>query len=197
MHATKDQVCTQLIWFFLLLFFLLGDITFQQNYAFLIVLEDLHIPVFMTSFFQYLPSINKDNHRDSVVTIKSVFLIRVSPTAFYTLMFKSLTFTNLYNFNEISRSMLVMKSPVSTLFFNFDQASVYLKPIAFMSSTFNESANSIVKTCCFLAILVRLKIPLKTLDMSDQVFSLESFFISPNVSGKCLPQSIWKGLNEA
>ena len=138
MQASKDQVHTQLIWFVLVIFFYLGDITCQWTIPLLIVLEDVHIPVFMTSFFQYLPSINKDSYPDSVVTIKSVSLIRVSSTALYTLMFKTLTFTNLYNFHEISRSMLVMKSLVSTTFFNFDQASVYLKPIAFMSSTFNE-----------------------------------------------------------
>ena len=53
-------------------------------------------------------------------------------------MFKTLTFTNLYNLHETSRSMLVMKSLISTTFFNFHQVSVYLKPIAFISSTFNE-----------------------------------------------------------
>ena len=42
----------------------LGDITFQWNYAFLIVLEDADIPLSMTTFFQNLLSINKDSYPD-------------------------------------------------------------------------------------------------------------------------------------
>ena len=42
----------------------LGDITFQWNYAFLIVLEDVHIPLSMTTFFQNLLSINEDSYPD-------------------------------------------------------------------------------------------------------------------------------------
>ena len=42
----------------------LGDITFQWNYAFLIVLEDADIPLSMTTFFQNLLSINEDSYPD-------------------------------------------------------------------------------------------------------------------------------------
>ena len=64
-HASKDYVHTQLSCSFLILsFFNLGDITFQWNYAFLIVLEDVHIPVFMATFFQNLLSIIEDSYPD-------------------------------------------------------------------------------------------------------------------------------------
>ena len=42
----------------------LGDITFQWNYAFLIVLEDVDIPLSMTTFFQNLLSINEGSYPD-------------------------------------------------------------------------------------------------------------------------------------
>ena len=41
----------------------LGDITFQWNYAFLIVL-DVNIPLSMTTFFQNLLSINEATYPD-------------------------------------------------------------------------------------------------------------------------------------
>ena len=53
----------------------LGDIIFQWNYAFLIVFEDVDIPLSMTTFFQNLQSIKEDSYPDSVVTIKSVYFI--------------------------------------------------------------------------------------------------------------------------
>ena len=59
----------------------LGDITFQWNYAFLIVLEDVHIPLSMTTFFQNLLSINEDSYPHWVVTIKSVYFISFSSSA--------------------------------------------------------------------------------------------------------------------
>ena len=124
-HASKDYVHTQLSCsFFILSFFHLGDITFEWNYAFLIVLEDVHIPVSMATFFQDLLSIIEDSYPDRVVTIKSVSFIWVSFSALYLLMFKTLRFTNLYYVNEISISMLVMKTLVSIKFCNFDQASL-------------------------------------------------------------------------
>ena len=124
-HASKDYVHTQLSCsFFILSFFHLGDITFEWNYAFLIVLEDVHIPVSMATFFQDLLSIIEDSYPDWVVTIKSVSFIWVSFSALYLLMFKTLRFTNLYYVHEISISMLVMKTLVSIKFYNFDQASL-------------------------------------------------------------------------
>ena len=56
-------------------FFDLSDRTFQWNYAFLIVLEDVHIHVFITTFSQYLLSINEESYPDCVLTIKSVFYL--------------------------------------------------------------------------------------------------------------------------
>ena len=61
----------------------LGDITFQSNYAFLIVSEDVHIPLSMTTFFQNLLSINEDSYPHWVVTIKSVYFIWFSSSALY------------------------------------------------------------------------------------------------------------------
>ena len=123
MHASKDYGHTQLIVLYSI-FFYLGYRTIQWNYAFLIVLEDVHIPVSMATFFQDLLSIIEDSYPDWVVTIKSVSFIWVSFSALYLLMFKTLRFTNLYYVNEISISMLVMKTLVSIKFYNFDQASL-------------------------------------------------------------------------
>ena len=82
-------------------FFHLGDITFQWYYAPLIVLEDFHIPVSISTFFQYLLSIYQDSYPDWVVTIKSVSFIWVSSSVLYLLMVKTLTSTKLYNFDEM------------------------------------------------------------------------------------------------
>ena len=52
------------------------------------VLEDVDIPLSMTTFFEYRLSIKEESYPDWVVTIKSVYFIWLSSSALYLLMFK-------------------------------------------------------------------------------------------------------------
>ena len=84
----------------ILAFFHLGVITFKWNYAFLIVLEDVHTPVSVTTS-QSLLAINENSYPDQVLTIKFVSFIWVSSSVFYLLLVKTFRSTKLYNFTQI------------------------------------------------------------------------------------------------
>ena len=84
----------------ILAFFHLGVLTFKWNYAFLIVLEDVHTPVSVTTS-QSLLAINENSYPDQVQTIKFVSFIWVSSSVLYLLLVKTFRSTKLYNFDEI------------------------------------------------------------------------------------------------
>ena len=81
---------------------------------------DAQIPVSITTIFEYLIFINHDNCPQWVVTIKSVSLYIGSSTLLY---------------------IIIMKNLVSIKLYNFDQTSVYLKAVPFLSITFLEQKN--------------------------------------------------------
>ena len=70
-----------------------------------IVSEDAEIPVSITTFLQYLLSINKKNSTDWDMSVKPVSVISVSSTGL---------------------DLLIMKTLVSTILYDFDQIGVYL-----------------------------------------------------------------------
>ena len=70
-----------------------------------IVSEDAEIPVSITTFLQYLLSINKKNSPDWDMSVKPVSVISVSSTGL---------------------DLLIMKTLVSTILYDFDQIGVYL-----------------------------------------------------------------------
>ena len=92
-----------------------------------IVSEDAEIPVSITTFLQYLLSINKKNSPDWDMNVKPVSVISVSSTGLDLLIMKTLVSRKWHSFDKTKYiSILIMKPLVSAILYDFDQIGVYL-----------------------------------------------------------------------